>query len=377
MAPLPTLLALLLGAVVLAGLKLTSLLSWLIVQPATSVLLGLALLSGVVLLLATRVAHHADELALKLGEPYGTLILTGSAIVVELALIAGTMTTGEQNPTLARDSMFAVLMIALTGVKGVSIFLAAQEQERQLDAPLSSPSELASMNLSGSSTYLSLISAISVMALITPNFSHLTDEANFTMPVNVVLSVTAIGLYAVFLTSQTGTYRNLFTESPEQAQWLEGAAAETDRGMALLPSMGLLASGLLLLVLITESMGQLIETSITDLGLPSSMGGVLVGLLVLAPEALNAFQAASRGEVQRSLNTLYGSALSTLCLTVPAVLLIGELIHTDVILGLDPLEMVLLGLTLFLVRPTSGRVTRLDGLVLLVIFFFWIALQVG
>ena len=377
MAPLPTLLALLLGAVVLAGLKLTSLLSWLIVQPATSVLLGLAFLSGVVLLLATRVAHHADELALKLGEPYGTLILTGSAIVVELALIAGTMTTGEQNPTLARDSMFAVLMIALTGVKGVSIFLAAQGQERQLDAPLSSPSELASMNLSGSSTYLSLISAISVMALITPNFSHLTDEANFTMPVNVVLSVTAIGLYAVFLTSQTGTYRNLFTESPEQAQWLEGAAAETDRGMALLPSMGLLASGLLLLVLITESMGQLIETSITDLGLPSSMGGVLVGLLVLAPEALNAFQAASRGEVQRSLNTLYGSALSTLCLTVPAVLLIGELIHTDVILGLDPLEMVLLGLTLFLVRPTSGRVTRLDGLVLLVIFFFWIALQVG
>ena len=377
MAPLPTLLALLLGAVVLAGLKLTSLLSWLIVQPATSVLLGLALLSGVVLLLATRVAHHADELALKLGEPYGTLILTGSAIVVELALIVGTMTTGEQNPTLARDSMFAVLMIALTGVKGVSIFLAAQEQERQLDAPLSSPSELASMNLSGSSTYLSLISAISVMALITPNFSHLTDEANFTMPVNVVLSVTAIGLYAVFLTSQTGTYRNLFTESPEQAQWLEGAAAETDRGMALLPSMGLLASGLLLLVLITESMGQLIETSITDLGLPSSMGGVLVGLLVLAPEALNAFQAASRGEVQRSLNPLYGSALSTLCLTVPAVLLIGELIHTDVILGLDPLEMVLLGLTLFLVRPTSGRVTRLDGLVLLVIFFFWIALQLG
>jgi Ca2+:H+ antiporter len=135
--------------------------------------------------------------------------------------------------------------------------------------------------------------------------------------------------------------------------------------------------GLLLLVLITESMGQLIETSITDLGLPSSMGGVLVGLLVLAPEALNAFQAAIRGEVQRSLNTLYGSVLSTLCLTVPAVLLIGALIHTDVVLGLDPLEMVLLALTLFLVRPTSGRVNRLDGLVLLAIFLFWIALQVA
>jgi Ca2+:H+ antiporter len=372
-----TLLSLLLGSAVLACLKLTPTLPWLLEQTAAAVLLGLLLLSAVVLLLATRVAHHADELALKLGEPYGTLILTASAIVVELALIASTMTTGEQNPTLARDSMFAVLMIALTGVKGISIFLAAKEQERQLEAPLSSASELASMNLSGSSTYLNLITAISVMALITPNFSNLTDEANFTMPVNVVLSVAAVGLYSVFLTYQTGTYRTLFTESAAQAKWLEGAAAESDRAVALLPSMSLLGAGLLLLVLITESMGQLIETSITDLGLPSSMGGVLVGLLVLAPEALNAFQAASRGEVQRSLNTLYGSALSTLCLTVPAVLLIGELIHTDVILGLDSLEMVLLGLTLFLVRPTSGRVTRIDGLVLLVIFLFWIALQLG
>ncbi|MBV2351944.1 sodium:calcium antiporter [Synechococcus sp. HK05] len=372
-----TLLSLLLGSAVLACLTFTETLPWLLEQTGTAVLLGLLLLSAVVLVLATRVAHHADELALKLGEPYGTLILTASAIVVELALIASTMTTGEQNPTLARDSMFAVLMIALTGVKGISIFLAAQEQVRQLDAPLSSASELASMNLSGSSTYLSLISAISVMALITPNFSQSTDAANFTTPVNVVLSVAAVGLYSVFLTYQTGTYRTLFTESAAQAKWLEGAAAESDRTIALLPSISLLGAGLLLLVLITESMGQLIETSITDLGLPNSMGGVLVGLLVLAPEALNAFQAASRGEVQRSLNTLYGSVLSTLCLTVPAVLLIGALIHTDVILGLDPLEMVLLGLTLFLVRPTSGRVTRLDGLVLLVIFFFWIALQLG
>ena len=372
-----TLLSLLLGSAVLACLKLTATLPWLLEQTAAVVLLGLLLLSSVVLLLATRVAHHADALAIKLGEPYGTLILTASAIVVELALIASTMTTGEQNPTLARDSMFAVLMIALTGVKGISIFLAAQEQERQLEAPLSSASELASMNLSGSSTYLNLISAISVMALITPNFAHLTDEANFTMPVNVVLSVAAVGLYTVFLTYQTGTYRSLFTESAAQAKWLEGAAAESDRTIALLPSISLLGTGLLLLVLITESMGQLIETSITDLGLPSSMGGVLVGLLVLAPEALNAFQAASRGEVQRSLNTLYGSALSTLCLTVPAVLLIGELIHTDVILGLDSLEMVLLALALFLVRPSSSRVTSLDGLVLLVIFLFWIALQLA
>lgn len=367
---------LLLGAAVLVALKATTVLAWLVIQPPAVVLLGLALLSSLVLLLATRVAYHADQMALRFGEPYGTLILTGSAIVVELALIASTMTTGEQNPTLARDSMFAVLMIALTGVKGTSIFLASQGQERQLDEPVDA-SNLASMNLSGSSTYLSLITAISVLALVTPNFAHLTNEANFNSSVNVVLSVVAVGLYVVFLSYQTGAYRILFTESEDQAEWLNDSITEHNTSQGMLPVAGLLVGGLLLLVLITESMGQLIETSITDLGLPSSMGGVLVGLLVLAPEALNAFQAAIRGEVQRSLNTLYGSVLSTLCLTVPAVLLIGALIHTDVVLGLDPLEMVLLALTLFLVRPTSGRVNRLDGLVLLAIFLFWIALQVA
>ena len=367
---------LLLGAAVLVGLKATTVLAWLVIQPPAEVLLGLALLSSLVLLLATRVAYHADQMALRFGEPYGTLILTGSAIVVELALITSTMTTGEQNPTLARDSMFAVLMIALTGVKGTSIFLASQGQERQLDEPVDA-SNLASMNLSGSATYLSLITAISVLALVTPNFAHLTNEANFNSSVNVVLSVVAVGLYVVFLSYQTGAYRILFTESEDQAEWLNDSITKHNASQGMLPAAGLLVGGLLLLVLITESMGQLIETSITDLGLPSSMGGVLVGLLVLAPEALNAFQAAIRGEVQRSLNTLYGSVLSTLCLTVPAVLLIGALIHTDVVLGLDPLEMVLLALTLFLVRPTSGRVNRLDGLVLLAIFLFWIALQVA
>ena len=332
---------LLLGAAVLVGLKATTVLAWLVIQPPAVVLLGLALLSSVVLLLATRVAYHADQMALRFGEPYGTLILTGSAIVVELALITSTMTTGEQNPTLARDSMFAVLMIALTGVKGTSIFLASQGQERQLDEPVDA-SNLASMNLSGSSTYLSLITAISVLALVTPNFAHLTNEANFNSSVNVVLSVVAVGLYVVFLSYQTGAYRILFTESEDQAEWLNDSITEHNTSQGMLP-----------------------------------VAGLLVGLLVLAPEALNAFQAAIRGEVQRSLNTLYGSVLSTLCLTVPAVLLIGALIHTDVVLGLDPLEMVLLALTLFLVRPTSGRVNRLDGLVLLAIFLFWIALQVA
>ena len=101
-----------------------------------------------------------------------------------------------------------------------------------------------------------------------------------------------------------------------------------------------------------------------------------MGVLVVAPEALNAFQSANKGEVQRSLNTLYGSSLSTLCLTVPAVLLIGEFTGTQVILGLDPMACTLLVLTLILVRPMSGRVSELDGLMLLTVGLVWVALQV-
>ncbi|MGB1622812.1 MAG: sodium:calcium antiporter, partial [Synechococcus sp.] len=138
----------------------------------------------------------------------------------------------------------------------------------------------------------------------------------------------------------------------------------------------LLVIGLVVVCLIAESMGQLIETGITDLGLPSSLAGVIVATLILAPEALNAIQAASHGEVQRSINTLYGSVVATVSLTVPAVLILGEITGTDVILGLEPLEMVLLGLTLFMLNP-HVRLTGIEGMMKLVVFLFWIVLQVA
>ena len=124
-----------------------------------------------------------------------------------------------------------------------------------------------------------------------------------------------------------------------------------------------------------HSMGHLIETGITDLGLPSSLAGAFVALLILAPEALNSIQASISGEMQRSINTLYGSVLATVSLTVPAVLAIGVITHTRVILGLDPFSSVLLVLTLFLLRPMP-RLTGIEGLMRLVVFGFWLLLQV-
>ena len=201
---------------------------------------------------------------------------------------------------------------------------------------------------------------------------------------NAVLSVVAFGVYAIFLTAQMGRYRSLYTERESLIVAVGGGgealgtleAENNDNDLSLWKAALLLVAGLLVVCLIAESMGQLIETGITDLGLPSSLAGVLVAMLILAPEALNAIQAASAGEVQRSINTLYGSVVATVSLTVPAVLVLGGITGTDVILGLEPFEMVLLALTLILSYP-HARLTGIEGLMKLVIFLFWILLQVA
>ena len=373
------LLPILIGLIALVSIEFSGVMAWLLVQPTGIVLTGLGLLSGVVLLLSKSVANQADRVAELIGQPYGTLVLTAAVMTIELALVASTMLTGESNPTLARDSMFSVVMIALTGVTGLCNVLAAVRRgalgrDGQVDT-----SQMAAPNLLGALTYWDLISTMCVLALVIPNFSRSTTEANFSTPVNVVLSIVAFGVYAIFLTAQMGRYRNLYTERESLVIAVEGGGETLEAEGSHLPlwkSAILLVVGLLVVCLIAESMGQLIETGITDLGLPNSLAGVLVAMLILAPEALNAIQAASQGEVQRSINTLYGSVVATVSLTVPAVLVLGEITGTNVILGLEPFEMVLLALTLILSYP-HARLTGIEGLMKLVIFLFWILLQVA
>ena len=373
------LLPILIGLIALVSIEFSGVMAWLLVQPTGIVLTGLGLLSGVVLLLSKSVANQADRVAELIGQPYGTLVLTAAVMTIELALVASTMLTGESNPTLARDSMFSVVMIALTGVTGLCNVLAAVRRgtlgsDGQVDT-----SQMAAPNLLGALTYWDLISTMCVLALVIPNFSRSTTEANFSTPVNVVLSVVAFGVYAIFLTAQMGRYRSLYTERENLVIAVEGSGETLEAEGGSLPlwkASILLLAGLLVVCLIAESMGLLIETGITDLGLPSSLAGVLVAMLILAPEALNAIQAASQGEVQRSINTLYGSVVATVSLTVPAVLVLGEITGTDVILGLEPFEMVLLALTLILSYP-HARLTGIEGMMKLVIFLFWILLQVA
>ncbi|MGB1417424.1 MAG: calcium:proton antiporter [Synechococcus sp.] len=374
---------LLIGVAALVAIECSGLMSWLLGQTTVTVLSGLTVLSAIVLLLSKGVADQADRVAELIGQPFGTLVLTAAVMTIELALVASTMLTGEANPTLARDSMFSVVMIALTGVTGLCNVIAAWRQRGRLDSGGHlDASQMAAPNLLGALTYFDLISTMCVLALIIPNFSRSTSEANFSEPVNVVLAIVAIGVYAVFISAQVGGYRELYTEAQERRPDLalrEGNPSDPsdeEPGHPLWLASVLLVMGLVVVCLIAESMGQLIETGITDLGLPSSLAGVIVATLILAPEALNAIQAASHGEVQRSINTLYGSVVATVSLTVPAVLILGEITGTDVILGLEPLEMVLLGLTLFMLNP-HVRLTGIEGMMKLVVFLFWIVLQVA
>jgi Ca2+:H+ antiporter len=263
--------------------------------------------------------------------------------------------------------------VALTGITGLCLGLTSRMQKKNRDQPMR-VEDLAATNTAGAMVYYNLIGTMSVLVLIIPNFSNDSPEGNFSLPLNIVLSVTALVVYGLFLFNQTGAYRDFFVEmfADEGSDPESRHHAELEGGPW--QAAALLMGTLAIVVVIAESMGQLIERGVNELNLPSSLAGILVAMLILLPEAINAIQATFKGKLQRALNTLYGSVLSTISLTVPAVLLIGEVTGTKVILGLEQYEMVLLSLTLFLLRPHS-RVLGSEGLMLLVVFLFWFVLE--
>lgn len=364
------------GAGVLALLSFSKVLPLLLESNAPWIVAGLLFLGGVVVLLSQQVANQAELLAKALGEPYGTLVLTLSVIVIELSLIGSTMLTGEENPTLARDSMFSVLMIALTGITGLCMTLTSWLNRKSLGSnQYLSEEELTGPNMAGSMVFYNLISTMSVMVLIIPNFSTDTAEGNFSLPINAVLTVVSVGVYSIFLANQMGPYRCFFMDPGDQFTQKGDAISENELIERPWQATALMLASLAVVVLIAESMGLMIERGVNELNLPAALGGVLVAILILIPEVLNAVQATRQGQLQRALNTLFGSVLATISLTVPAILVIGEITGKKVILGLEPAAMVLLSLTLFLLRP-HPKVLGSEGLMLLVVFVFWLVFEI-
>lgn len=315
---------------------------------------------------AFSVVRHADNLAVLLGEPYGTLILTMSVVSIEVALISAIMLTGEASPTLARETMFAVLMIILNGFVAGALLVGAfihQEQD---------------YNLQGARSFLSVLVPLSVFSLILPDFTVSTATPTFTTGQTVFFALITALLYMVFLAMQTGRHRRDFID--RQHHEVPRIASLKSSPLITAAQVGYHVSLLLLtlfpIILLSKFMAKIVDFGVVSARMPIAMGGIIIALLVLLPEGLAALGAARKNHLQRSVNILLGSALSTIGLTVPAVLIVGLITQQVVILGLDQVSMILLVLTLVLSSFTFGgaRTNLLQGAVHLVIFFAYIVL---
>jgi Ca2+:H+ antiporter len=315
-----------------------------------------AWLLGVIIWLAFGVVHEAEELAEMLGEPFGTLILTLSIVIIEVALISAVMLGAKEAPTLGRDTMFAVLMIVLNGVVGLGLLVGGLRHREQ------------SYNLQGAAAYLAVMIPLSVIALVLPNFTTSTPDGSLTPVQAGFFSLFTILLYGIFLWLQTGRHSGFFID-PAEADTLRLAGPPAKRG-ATLPHVALLLANILPIVILAKSLAVVLDFGIHAMGAPPALGGVLIAMVVFTPEGLSALRAIAANQLQRAVNLCLGAATSTLGLTVPAVLMIGLLTGQTVVLGLSATNMVLLVTTLILSALTfSGpRTTMLEGAVHLTLF---------
>jgi Ca2+:H+ antiporter len=321
------------------------------------------------------VVHHAEALAAILGEPYGTLLLTLAVIAIEVSMISAIMLHGENEPGLARDTMFAVLMIVLNGMVGMALLLGGLRYREQY------------YNLQGAKAFLAVLVPLAVMSLVLPVFTTSTRGPDFTSTQSVFFAAMTLILYGVFLVIQTVRHTGQFMQpgkhsrpealKPDLPPVEETGYGHVRRGLLSVPLHGvLLLLTMLPVVLLSKKLAAFVDYGTETMGAPAALGGLIVATLVLAPEGLGALRAALANQLQRSVNILLGSALATISLTVPAVLMIGVETGRDVTLGLDPVEMVMLLLTLAvsILTFTGGRTNILQGAIHLVLFFAFIVL---
>lgn len=306
------------------------------------------------------VVRHAEHLAETLGEPYGTLILTMSVTVIEVAFIVTAIATSSGSSPVARDAVFAVIMIMLNGTIGLCLLLGGLRHHEQ------------TYNLPGARAFLSVVIPLAVFALILPNFTVAADGPILSTPQAISIAVLTLSLYGVFLAMQTVRHRSFF-QDPIEADGSALPEAPPDAHAGSHPIAFHTAALLLTLmpaVYLTEELGHIVEHAVNAMNAPAGVAGVIVAVLVLAPEAMGALQATLRNRLQRAVNIALGSVLATIGLTIPAVLILGVWKGIPTILGVDPEQMVLLAVTLVVSTLTFGgdRTNMLQGAVHLVMF---------
>jgi Ca2+:H+ antiporter len=319
-------------------------------------------LFAVILWSAMCVVRHADCLAIKLGEPYGTLILTLSAISIEVVMISTAMLHGANNPTLGRDAIFAVIMIALNGLVGLSLVLGGLRYREQ------------HYNIQGVNAYLNVIMALAVLGLVLPNFTTSTSGPTFSTEQEIFVAAVSLLLYAIFLLIQTLRHRGYFLDVKETA------TKHSPHHLARIRSTGFHALMLLLylaaVIFLAEKFAVPLDNSIEQFHMPQAFGGAVIAALVLSPEGMGGITASLHNQLQRSINILFGSVLATIGLTIPAVLMIGLLTKRSVSLGVQGgnLPLLLLTLAVSVVTFTSRKTNVLQGCIHLLLFAVFVLL---
>jgi Ca2+:H+ antiporter len=390
----------------------------------------------VIAISAFAVVRHAECLAIKLGEPLGTLILTLAVTGVEVMMISAVMYAGQGASEFARDAMFAVVMIVLNGMIGLSLLLGGLKHREQ------------SYNLQGASAFLGVIIPLAVLGLVMPNFTLASAGGTMSRAQATFAIVMSLALYGVFLVIQNLRHKNYFIAPPARAMsaidrerdergWSHAGMREGERDERAWSQAGhsahashaadathaaraahvgdaahatasvqvdqrdrtdpaaddahahhgfdvrsmryhvtFLLAYLIPLVLLAKQVGKPIQFAIDAWHAPAALGGLIVAALVLSPESMGAVRAARANELQRSVNILLGSVLATISLTIPAVLIIGRATHQTIVLGLDPVDTTLLVLTLAVSALTfsSAKTNVLSGAVHLLLFLAYVVL---
>jgi Ca2+:H+ antiporter len=304
---------------------------------------------------ALAVVRHADQLARRLGEPYGTLILTLSITSIEVVSISAIMLHGANNPTLARDTLFAVTMIVLNGMVGLSLLMGGWRHREQ------------QYNLQGANAYLGVIIPLGILALVLPNFTVTTPGPILSFAQEMFLAIISFGLYIAFLALQTRRHRAFF-RSDEDVD--SNADTDGDGAKGIVRHALLLAVYMVPVIYLAEQLAPPVDYVVETMNAPAALAGLTMAILVATPEAIGAVRAAGENHLQRSVNIFLGSVLSTTGLTIPAILVVSNLTDHPVMLGLQHTDLVLFVLTLALCMVTfsSGRTHVLQGLVHLILF---------
>ncbi|WP_353116850.1 calcium:proton antiporter [Myroides odoratus] len=323
------------------------------------------------------VVKEADELAHKLGEPYGTLILTLSIVSIEVILIAAVMLGPGENPTIGKDSIFSVMMIIMNLVIGLCILLGGLKFGEQ------------EYNAQGTLSYMGMIIMLGGIGLMLPNFIQGAGGGQFTTTQAVVLAGLVIVLYGFFLLLQMKRYKHLYIQPKagnmeilftkrhevEEKETTAIEAVSVNRNEIWVRTFILLGM-ILPIVLLSHNMAVVVDYGIKAANLPPLLGGVLIAIIVFTPESMTAVKAALNNEFQRAINLCHGAFVSTVGLTIPAVLIVGLITGKTVLFGMTATETMLFIITLLLSLMTfiGKRTTPIMGMMHLVLFVVFLLL---